>query len=135
MKAWAAERRRDLARAHSEREEAVAYAGRVGLDHFYAFALTQLGSVAMRAGDLARAEKHLVEALSAADACAAGWFAALARARLAEARALQGDADGARSLAGEVLGRDDRGRRAPMRGFIFEMIGGDPVTLARAQLG
>jgi sugar phosphate isomerase/epimerase len=134
MQAWVAQQRDDPTSANVECERAVALARRVGLGHFYAFALTQLGWAATLAGDLERADEQLREAVSTADACGAGWFSALARARLAQVRLLRGDPGGARSLARDVLDRDDPDRHTRVRGFVFQVIGGDPFTIAAALL-
>jgi predicted ATPase len=135
LRAWVAERTGDLVEARDACEAALAAARKVRVGHFVAFSLTQLGRVAGLGDDPGAAEAALQEAVAEAEACGARWFEALARLRLAEVRVRQGDETGGRAMAEAVVRSFTTAPTEQVRGFIFQMVGGDPMSLARALLG
>lgn len=133
LRACVAERRGDLTAALAECERALSSARRVELDHYIAFALTQLCRIALLSGAGPTAEAAGRDAIAVAERAGARWFIALARVGLAAVLRQNGNESEASMLLREVLAwcENDAGGG---REFFFLALGGDPVELASARL-
>jgi predicted ATPase len=135
LRGYVAEQHGDLAEALAAYDRALVSARGLDLVRDTAFALIQQGRVAGLAGDPERAEQAFHEAMALAEGADTGWFTALARVRLAELRRRQGDPDGADTLVGDVVDWAEQVDSAHGPAAFFVILGGDPRSLATAQLG
>jgi predicted ATPase/DNA-binding SARP family transcriptional activator len=133
LEAWVAERREDVPAAVDGYRRALELAGRVGFGDHAAFALSGLGSNALKSGDLGHAEELQRQALATAEAAHASWAAAHARVQLARIAAAGGDAAGAERMYREVLEWSQTQRPHQARESLFLALAGSPA--AAAELG
>lgn len=133
LEAWVAERRADHATAAEAYRRALGLSARIGFGDHAAFALAELGSIALAAGDMREAEELERQALATADAAHATWPAAHARVKLAHIATAAGDAAEAARLHRQVLEWSQAQRPHEARESLFLALGGDPA--AASQLG
>ena len=138
LEAWVAERRDDAAAAVDGYRRGLELAARVGFGDHAAFALTGLGSDALRSGDLREAEELQRQALATAEAARASWVVAHTRVQLARIAAAAGDAAAAERLYRDVLEWSRMERPHEARESLFLALAGSPATAAElglAELG
>jgi predicted ATPase/DNA-binding SARP family transcriptional activator len=135
LEAWAAERRGEEAAAVDAYRRAFELAERIGFGDHAAFALAELGAVALANGDLRKAEELERQALATAAAAQAPWVAAQARVHLARIAVTSGNTDEADRLYREVLEWSTTQRPHEARESLFLALAGNPATAAERGLG
>jgi predicted ATPase/DNA-binding SARP family transcriptional activator len=134
LEAWVADRGADPATAAEAYRRALELSARIGFGDHAAYALAELGSIALAAGDLQEAEELERQALATADAAEATWAAAHARVQLARIATAAGDAAEAARLYREVLEWSQGERPHEARESLFLALGGSPATAAELGL-
>jgi predicted ATPase/DNA-binding SARP family transcriptional activator len=138
LEAWVAQRREDFAAAAETLRRAHELATRIGFADHAAFALAELGSIALTCGDSHEAEELERQSLATAEAVHAAWAAAYARLQLARCAAAAGDAAAASRLYRQVLEWSQTERPRQSRETLFLSLAGSPATAAElglAELG